>query len=53
MTVEELTPEIIAIMKQLMNNPQAMEDSLLLQLLFANRMVMGSPRLVHLTAQGG
>jgi len=53
MTVGELTPEIIAIMKQLMNNPQAMEDSLLLQLLFADRMVMGSPRMVHLTAQGG
>jgi hypothetical protein len=31
MTIEELTPEAIAIMKQLLNSPQVMDDSPILQ----------------------
>jgi hypothetical protein len=52
MTIEELTPEAVALMRSLINNPQAVPDSPLLQLLFADRIVMGSPAKVHLTAAG-
>ena len=53
MKIDELTPEAIAIMKKLLNSPQALEDSSTLQLLFADRVVMGSLNEVHLTAAGG
>ena len=36
MTLEELTPEAVALMTKLVNNPQAVEDSPLLQLLLAD-----------------
>lgn len=52
MTFEELTPEAVAILKSLVNAPRPIEDSPTLQLLFADRMVMGSPAKVHSTAQG-
>lgn len=53
MTIDELTPEAIAIMKLLQNNPQPMGESPMLQLLFSDRVVMGSLNKVHLTAMGG
>lgn len=53
MTLEELTPEAVALMKSLSNNPHAIEDSPLLQLLMADRVIMGSPAKVHLTGSGG
>lgn len=52
MTVEELTPEAAALLRSLVSNPQPLEDSPMLQLLLADRVVMGSPRKVHLTSQG-
>ena len=52
MTIEELTPEAVALLRSLVNNSRAIEDGPLLQLLFADRMVMGSPGKVHLTAHG-
>lgn len=52
MTIEELTPDAIAILKSLVHAPRAIEDSPTLQLLFVDRMVMGSPAKVHCTAQG-
>jgi hypothetical protein len=52
MTVEELTPEAVAILRSLVNNPHPIEDSPLLQLLFADRVIMGSPAKVHATQQG-
>ena len=52
MTIEELTPEAVALLRSLINNPQPMQDSPLLQLLMADRMVMGSPNKVHITAAG-
>lgn len=53
MTVEELTPEAIAILKSLANKPHAVEDSPMLWLLLADRLVKGSPARVHITQQGG
>ena len=53
MEIEELTPEAVAILKRLVNTPQPMEDSPILQLLFADRLVMGSLRKVNITAKGG
>ncbi|HEY8360891.1 MAG TPA: hypothetical protein VIL30_25815 [Ramlibacter sp.] len=53
MTIEELTPEAVALLKSLVHNPHAIEDSPLLQLLMADRLVMGSPSEVHITQQGG
>ena len=53
MTMEELTPNAVAILKSLVNNPHPMEDSPLLQLLFTDRLVMGSLRKVNITAKGG
>ncbi|MGB3338349.1 MAG: hypothetical protein WBA73_14335 [Devosia sp.] len=52
MTIEELTPEAIALMRSLLNKPQAVPDSPLLRLLQADRLVMGSPTKMHITAQG-
>lgn len=52
MTIEELTPEAVAILRSLVNNPQPVEDSPLLHLLMSDRTVMGSPAKVHLTAAG-
>ena len=52
MTIDELTPEAVALMRSLINKPQALPDSPLLQLLLADRVVMGSPDKVHITAQG-
>ncbi|UJW86490.1 hypothetical protein [Devosia sp. SL43] len=52
MELEELTPEIVALMRKLINNPSPVADSPLLRLLLADRLVMGSPAKVHLTSQG-
>jgi hypothetical protein len=52
MTIEELTPEAVAILRSLINNPHAIEDSPTLQLLLADRLVMGSPNKVHATQSG-
>ena len=53
MTIDELTPEAITLLKSLVHNPQPIRDSGLLQLLMADRLVMGSPAKVHITQQGG
>lgn len=53
MTIEELTPEAVALLRSLVNNPHPIEDSPLLRLLMADRIVMGSPSKVHMTGQGG
>lgn len=52
MTIEELTPEVVALMRKLLHNPQTVEDSAMLQLLMSDRIVMGSPAKVHLTGKG-
>ena len=52
MKLEELTPEAIAILKSLVSNPHAIEDSPTLQLLLADRLVMGSPAKIHITQSG-
>lgn len=52
MDMEELTPEAVALLKSLVNNPHPIEDSSLLQLLMADRLVMGSPNKVHVTQTG-
>lgn len=52
MTIEELTPEAVALLKSLVNNPHPITDSPLLQLLMADRLVMGSPNKVHATQSG-
>jgi hypothetical protein len=52
MTIEELTPEAVAILKSLVNKPHPIEDSPTLRLLFAARMVMGLPAKVHATQSG-
>jgi hypothetical protein len=52
MTIEELTPETVAILKSLVNNPHPIEGSPLLQLLFADHLLMGSPNKVHATQSG-
>lgn len=52
MTVHELTPEAIVLLKGLINNPHPIEDSSMLQLLMADRLVMGSPSRVHITQSG-
>lgn len=53
MTEEELTPEAVAILKSLVGNPHQIEDSATLQLLIADRLVMGSQTKWHITSQGG
>jgi hypothetical protein len=50
---EELTPEAVSILKSLVNKPHPMDDSPTLQLLLADRLVMGSLRKVNITAKGG
>ena len=52
MTIEELTPEVAALLRSLVNQPRAMDDSPMLQLLMADRIVMGNSAKVHLTGQG-
>lgn len=52
MKLEELTPEAVALLRSLINNPHAIEDGPLLQRLMADRMVMGSPAKVHVTGAG-
>ncbi|HEY8358424.1 MAG TPA: hypothetical protein VIL30_13285 [Ramlibacter sp.] len=52
MTIDELTPEAVALLKSLIHNPHPIADSPLLQLLMADRLVMGSPNKVHVTQQG-
>jgi len=52
MTVEELTPEAAALLRSLVSNPHAIKDSALLQLLMADRILMGSPAKTHITATG-
>ena len=52
MKIDELTPEAISILKSLVSNPHAIEDSTTLQLLLADRMVMGSPAKIHITQSG-
>ena len=52
MTLEELTPEIVALLRGLVINPHAVDDGPLLQLLMADRVVMGSPAKIHMTGQG-
>jgi hypothetical protein len=52
MTFEELTPEAVALLRSLVNNSRAIEDSPLLQMLMADRVIMGSPAKVHITAHG-
>ncbi|MHA6690610.1 hypothetical protein [Devosia sp. A449] len=52
MTIEELTPEAIALLKSVVNNPHPIEDSPSLQLLMAGRLVMGSPNKVVITGMG-
>lgn len=52
MNVEELTPEAVVLLRSLVNNSRPLDDSPLLQLLMADRVVMGSPAKVHITAHG-
>ena len=52
MKLEELTPEAIAILKSLVSNPHAIDDSPTLQLLLADRLVMSSPPKTHITQSG-
>jgi hypothetical protein len=52
MTVEELTPEAVAILESLINNPHPLPDGPVLQLLMAERLVKGSPHKVYATSQG-
>jgi hypothetical protein len=52
MTVEELTPEAVAILESLINNPHPIPDGPVLQLLIAERLVMGSPDKAYATSQG-
>jgi hypothetical protein len=51
MTIEELTPGAPALLRSLVNN-RAPSRIPLLQLLLADRIVMGSPAKVHMTGQG-
>ncbi|MHA6732390.1 hypothetical protein [Devosia sp. A369] len=53
MTIDELTPEAVALLKSLIDNPHPIEDSPLLQLLMADRLVMGTPDKVRITGMGG
>ncbi|MBU1333233.1 MAG: hypothetical protein KJ944_17865 [Alphaproteobacteria bacterium] len=50
--MEELTPEALTLLKSLINRPHPVEDGPLLQLLLADRLVMGGPSKVHLTGSG-
>jgi hypothetical protein len=52
MTIDELTPEAVALLRALVLKSQPMESSPLLSLLMADRVVMGSPAKVHITANG-
>ena len=49
MTIDELTPEAVALLKSLVHNSHPIEDSPLLRRLMAERLVMGSPNKVHIT----
>ena len=51
MTIDELTPEAIAILKSLVNNPHPIPDPPLLQLVIADRLVTRGPAKVHATGQ--
>lgn len=51
MTLEELTPEALTLLKSHINRPRPIEDSPLLQLLLADSLVMGEPTKIHLTGQ--
>lgn len=53
MTIEARSPEAFAILRSLVNEPHAIEDSPVLQLLFVDKLVMGSPAKVHITPAGG
>lgn len=53
MTWEELTPEAVAVLKALLSGPGPLEDTPLLQLLLADRLVKGSPEKVQITQQAG
>ncbi|HTN62336.1 MAG TPA: hypothetical protein VL147_12420 [Devosia sp.] len=48
-----MTPEAVAILKSLVGGPHQIEDSATLQLLIADRLVMGSSAKWHITSQGG
>jgi hypothetical protein len=52
MTWTELTPEAVAVLKALLGGPRPVEDSPLLQLLLADRLVKGSPERIQITQQG-
>jgi hypothetical protein len=52
MKAEELTPEAVALLRSLVNNSHAVEESPLLQLLSADGLVMGSSTKTHITAAG-
>ena len=52
MTFEELTPEAAALLSSLVSRPHAVEEGSLLQLLMADRLVMGSTNKVHVTGLG-
>ena len=52
MTIEELTPEALALLRSLLNNPHEIEDSALTQLLMADMLIMGTLDNAHLTAMG-
>lgn len=47
-----LSPEAVALLKSLINNPRAVEDGPILRELFEPRFAMGSPAKVHATARG-
>lgn len=53
MIIEELPPESFAILRSLVNKPYAIENSPVLQLLFVDKLVMGSPAEVYITRAGG
>ena len=46
-TLEERTPEAVALMKSLVNNAHAVEDTALVRLLMADRVLMGSTNMAH------
>jgi hypothetical protein len=52
MDTPNLSPEAVALLKSLINNPQPVPDSPALQQLFAVRYAMGSPAKAHATSNG-
>lgn len=52
MTLEELTPEAVSLLRSLIDRPRPIENSALLQLMIADRLVIGSPNKVHITQSG-